>query len=109
MDFALTEDQKVIRETIREFAEAELAPGARERDEKAEFPHEAVTKLGELRFCGICNPTEHGGAGLDHISYVIVLEELARVDASAAVIMSVTNTLAASPILHFGSDEQQKS
>ena len=108
MDFNLTDEQLAIRETVREFAEKEIAPSARERDEKSEFPYEIVKKLGELGMCGIISSPEYGGSGMDFLSYVIIIEELARVDASVAVIMSVTNTLAGFPLRHFGSEEQKK-
>ena len=108
MEFNLTDEQIAIRETVQEFAEKEIAPSARERDEKSEFPYEIVKKLGELGMCGIISSPEYGGSGMDFLSYVIIIEELARVDASVAVIMSVTNTLAGFPLRHFGSEEQKK-
>jgi len=108
MDFNLTDEQIAIRETVREFAEKEIAPSARERDEKSEFPYDIVKKLGKLGMCGIITSPEYGGSGMDFLSYVIIIEELARVDASVAVIMSVTNTLAGFPLRHFGSEEQKK-
>ncbi|MCF7802082.1 MAG: acyl-CoA dehydrogenase [Candidatus Marinimicrobia bacterium] len=105
MDFQLNEEQQMILETIREFAEAEIKPGVRERDEQAEFPTEIVKKLGELGFMGMQVPEAYGGTGLDTISYVIALEEVARVDPSTCVIMSVNNSLFTNPILKFGSEE----
>src|SRR6266571_7126474 len=93
MTFDFTETQLMIRETARKFAEEELAPSASERDEKEEFPHDAVKKLGELGFLGMMVPEEYGGAGLDMISYVLALEEISKVDASCGVIMSVNNSL----------------
>ncbi len=108
MDFRLSDDEVALRETIREFAKKEIAPGARERDEKSEFPFEIIKKLAELGICGICAPPEYGGAGMNFLSYVIIIEELAKVDASVAVIISVTNTLACMPLRVFGTEEQKK-
>jgi len=104
MNFELTEEQKMVRETIRDFAETEIKPGVRERDEKAEFPTEAIKKLGELGFMGMQVPEQYGGTEMDALSYVITLEEVARVDASTCVIMSVNNSLFSNPILQFGSE-----
>ncbi|MCH8287865.1 MAG: acyl-CoA dehydrogenase [Candidatus Marinimicrobia bacterium] len=108
MDFNLSEDHIAIRKTVREFAETEIAPGARERDENSEFPAEIVKKLAQLGMSGVCSPIEYGGSGLDYLSFTIIIEELARVDASVAVIISVTNTLAGFPLKRFGTDEQKK-
>ena len=108
MDFNLSEEHIAIRKTIREFAETEIAPGARERDENSEFPVEIVKELAKLGMTGVCSPIEYGGSGLDYLSFAIIIEELARVDASVSVIISVTNTLAGFPLKRFGSDEQKK-
>jgi alkylation response protein AidB-like acyl-CoA dehydrogenase len=89
MDFELSETQLLIRETARKFAMEELAPSASERDEKEEFPHEAIKKLGELGFMGMMVPEEFGGAGFDTISYVLAMEEISKVDASVGVIASI--------------------
>jgi len=105
MHFELTEEQKMVRETIRDFAEAEIKPGVIERDEKAEFPTEVIQKLGELGFMGMQVPEQYGGIEMDALSYVMALEEVARVDASTCVIMSVNNSLFSNPILRFGSEE----
>ncbi|MCF7827121.1 MAG: acyl-CoA dehydrogenase [Candidatus Marinimicrobia bacterium] len=104
MNFELTEEQKMVRETIRDFAEAEIKPGVMERDEKAEFPTEVIRKLGELGFMGMQVPEVYGGTEMDALSYAITLEEIARVDASTCVIMSVNNSLFSNPILKFGSE-----
>ena len=104
MNFELTEEQKMVRETIREFAEAEIKPGVMERDEKAEFPTEVIQKLAELGFMGMQVPESYGGTEMDALSYAITLEEIARVDASTCVIMSVNNSLFSNPILKFGSE-----
>ncbi len=105
MNFELNEEQNLIRETIREFSETEIKPGVMERDEKAEFPKEVIQKLAELGFMGMQVPEAYGGTGLDTLSYAIALEEVARVDASTCVIMSVNNSLFSNPILKFGSEE----
>jgi len=105
MDFKLTEEQEMVRETIRDFAENEIKPGVAERDEKAEFPTEIIQKLAELGFMGMQVPEAYGGTEMDTLSYVITLEEVARVDASTCVIMSVNNSLFSNPLLKFGSEE----
>lgn len=108
MRYEFTETQQMIQETAREFAEEELAPDADARDEKEEFPHEAVKKMGELGFMGMMVSERYGGAGLDTVSYVLALEEIARVDASACVIMSVNNSLVCWGIETYGSDLQKE-
>ncbi|NQV15877.1 acyl-CoA dehydrogenase [bacterium] len=104
MNFELTDEQKMVRETIRDFSESEIKPGVMERDEKAEFPTEIIKKLGELGFLGMLVPEQYGGTEMDTVSHVIALEEIARVDASTCVIMSVNNSLFSNPILKFGSE-----
>ena len=108
MNFNLSEEEMAIRQTLREFAEKEIAPSARERDEKSEFPFEIIKKLGKLGICGVCASPEYGGAGMSYLSYAIIIEELAKVDASVAVIISVTNTLASIPLRRFGTKEQMR-
>ncbi|MFC1564319.1 acyl-CoA dehydrogenase [candidate division KSB1 bacterium] len=108
MNFDLSEDHLMVRQTVREFAEKELAPGAGERDEKQEYPHEQMKQLGELGFMGVYIPEEYGGAGLDALSFVITVEELARVDASASVIVAVNNSLVCGGLEKFGTEEQKK-
>ena len=103
MNFDLNETQKMIRDTARQFAQDELASSADLRDEKEEFPREAVKKLGELGFMGIMVSEEYGGAGLDTVSYSLAVEEISRVDASCGVIMSVNNSLVCFGINEFGS------
>ena len=93
MNFELNETHKMIRDTARQFAVDELSASADERDEKEIFPSEQIKKLGELGFMGVMVPEEYGGAGLDSLSYVIAMEEISKVDASAGVIMSVNNSL----------------
>ena len=93
MNFQLTEEQKLIQKTTREFADSELAPGAIERDEKKIWPREAINKMAELGFMGIMVDPKWNGGGMDTISYTIAMEEISRADASAGVIMSVNNSL----------------
>ena len=108
MDFNLTEEQKLIQQTAREFANDQLRPGVIKRDENAEFPATQVKMMGELGFMGMMIPEEYGGAGLDTISYCIVLEEIAKADASSAVIMSVNNSLVCQLIKNFGNENQKQ-
>lgn len=104
MQFDLSEDQRMIREAAREFAEKEIKPVAAKLDEEAEFPAEIVAKLGELGFMGMMVPEKYDGAGLDAVSYAMAVEEISRADASTGVIMSVNNSLVCQPILDFGSE-----
>lgn len=108
MNFEFTDTQVMIRETARKFAEEELAPSADERDEKEEFPTEAVKKMGELGFLGMMVSEQYGGAGLDTVSYVLAVEEVSKVDASAGVIMSVNNSLVCWGLETFGSEQQKE-
>jgi alkylation response protein AidB-like acyl-CoA dehydrogenase len=104
MDFRLSEEQEMVRQTAREFAEKELKPGVADRDEKGEFPAEQVKKLAELGFMGMIVSEEYGGAGFDAVTYVTALEELARIDPSTEIICSVNNSLVCYPLEVFGSD-----
>ncbi len=108
MEFSFSETQQLIRETARKFAEEQLAPGTIERDEKEQFPQDAVRAMGELGFMGMMVPEQWGGAGLDTISYVLAMEEISRVDASCGVIMSVNNSLVCYGINQYGTEEQKK-
>jgi len=108
MNFELNETQQMIRDTARKFAEDELAATADERDEKEEFPREAVQKLGELGFMGMMVDEKYGGAGLDTVSYVLAMEEISRVDASVGVIMSVNNSLVTWGLEAYGSEQQKE-
>jgi butyryl-CoA dehydrogenase len=108
MQFDLNEDQRMIREAAREFAEKEIKPVAAKLDEEAEFPAEIVKKLGELGFMGMMVPEEYDGAGMDSVSYAISVEEISRADASTGVTMSVNNSLVCQPLLEFGSEEIKK-
>jgi alkylation response protein AidB-like acyl-CoA dehydrogenase len=108
MNFLLTEEQKMIRKTAREFAINELAPGVVERDEKKIWPREAIQKMGKLGFMGMMTSNQWDGAGMDVISYALAMEEIARVDASASVVMSVNNSLVCYLLEKFGSDFQKE-
>ena len=107
MDFSLSSEQREIQTLAREFAEAEILPNAAVWDREHRFPRELFTKLGELGLMGVCVPEEHGGAGADFVSYVLVLEELSRADAGVGVTVAVHTSAATLPILAFGTDEQQ--
>ena len=109
MDFSFTRAQVLARDIARSFARSELAPFAQEWDEQARFPAEAIAKLGPLGFMGMCIPQEYGGSSMDGVSYVLVIEELASVCASTAIIVSVHNSVGAYPIYLMGSDEQKKN
>ncbi len=108
MDFSLSDHQKLIRDTVRQFMENEVRPGVRQRDRDGRFPTEEVKKIAELGCCGMMTPEEWGGAGLDTISYVLMLEEVARVDAAMATSLGVTNSAVQVPLLGFGNDAQKK-
>ena len=107
MDFKLTEEQIMIQQAARDFAQAELLPGVIERDEHSKFPTEQVKMMADLGFMGMMVDPKYGGAGLDSISYVLAMEEIAKVDASAAVIMSVNNSLVCAGLEKYGSEEQK--
>jgi alkylation response protein AidB-like acyl-CoA dehydrogenase len=107
MDFSLTEEQELIRQSARDFANTELLPGVIERDELQEFPKEQVNKMGALGFMGMMVDPEFGGSGLDTLSYVLVMEELSKIDASSSVIVSVNNSLVCWGLETFGTDAQK--
>ncbi len=108
MNFTLTEEHLMIRDAARNFAQTELLPGVIERDEKQQFPNELVRKMGELGFMGIMVDPKYGGSGMDSISYVLIMEELSKIDASASVIVSVNNSLVCYGIEKYGSEEQKQ-
>ena len=108
MNFQLSEEQLMIQQAARDFAKAELLPGVIERDETSTFPYEAVKKMGELGFLGMMVDPKYGGSGLDSVSYVIAMEEIAKVDASAAVVMSVNNSLVCAGMEKYCSEEQKE-
>jgi alkylation response protein AidB-like acyl-CoA dehydrogenase len=108
MDFQLTEEQLAVQEAAREFARTELHPGVIERDSQAIFPKEQVKKMGELGFLGMMVDPRYNGGGTDTISYVVAMEELSKIDASAAVAMSVNNSLVCWGLEKYGSEEQKQ-
>ena len=107
MNFELSEEHKMIRDAARDFAQAELLPGVIERDETQTFPYEQIKKMGELGFLGMMVSPEYGGGGMDTISYILAMEEISKVDASASVIMSVNNSLVCWGIEKFGNEAQK--
>lgn len=108
VDFALTEDQELLRETVRRFAEERIAPGEAERDREHRFPEGIVAELAELGLLGMLIPEEHGGAGLDPLTYALAIEELSRVSPSVGVTLSVTNSVCGWPVARFGSEELKR-
>jgi alkylation response protein AidB-like acyl-CoA dehydrogenase len=108
MDFSLTEEQIMIRDAARDFARNELLPGVIERDEKQLFPHEQIKKMGELGFLGMMTDPKYGGGGMDTVSYVLAMEEISKIDASASVVMSVNNSLVCWGLEKFGTEEQKQ-
>lgn len=108
MNLELTEEQEMVRNSIREFAENEIAPLASEYDEEEKFPKPQLEGLAELGLLGMIIPEKYGGAGFDSVSYSLALEEIAKADASVAVIVGVTNSVCCYPILSFGTEEQKQ-
>ena len=108
MDFSLNDHQKLIRDTVRQFMETEVRPTVKELEKAERFPAEAIRKLGEMGCCGMLAPEEWGGPGLDTISYVLMLEEVARVFAALATAVGVTNSAVQVPLLGFGSEAQKE-
>lgn len=108
MDFKLTEEQLAVRDAARDFAKNVLLPGVIERDKLAKFPTEEVKQLGELGFLGMMVDPKYGGGGMDTVSYVLAMEEISKVDASCAVIMSVCNSLVAWGLETYGTEEQKQ-
>jgi butyryl-CoA dehydrogenase len=108
MEFSYTEEQLMIKNMLREFAEKEIAPRAKVYDPAGEFPWDIVRKLGELGICGMVIPEQYGGSGSDTISYSLAMEELARVCPSTAVTLSVNNSVFCYPVFRFGTEAQKK-
>ena len=104
----LSEEQRLVQNAARDFAQDEVEPLAKKVDEEHYFPEELVPKLSALGFMGVTVPDEFGGAGLDYVSYALIVEELARACASTSVIVSAHNSLCIWPILKYGTDEQKK-
>ena len=108
MDFALTNDQKMLQDQVRKFAQAELAPQAPELDKTGEFPWQSLKKMAQLGLLGVIVPEQYGGSGFDFVSLAIAIEEISRACASTGVIVAVNNSLTAYPIMQFGSEDQKK-
>ncbi|MEO0113273.1 MAG: acyl-CoA dehydrogenase [candidate division WOR-3 bacterium] len=108
MDFELNENQKLIQDTARRFAQEKIEPIASEIDKTGEFPHEIIKEMAELGLMGMIIPEEYGGAGLDFTSLAITVEEISKASGSVGVIMAVNNSLCAYPILAFGNEQQKK-
>ena len=108
MNFSLTEEQKMVRDAARGFAQTELRPGVIKRDELQEFPDNLVKKMGALGFMGIMVDPKYGGSGMDTISYILIMEELSKIDASASVIVSVNNSLVCYGLQTYGSEDQKE-
>lgn len=108
MDFSLTEEHIMIRDAARDFAQTELLPGVIERDEKQKFPAEQIKKMGELGFLGMMVDPKYGGGGMDTISYVLAMEEISKIDASASVCMSVNNSLVCWGLETYGTEAQKQ-
>jgi butyryl-CoA dehydrogenase len=104
----ITEEQRLLRDTAREFARRELAPHAAAWDREARFPKEALAELGRLGFMGALVPEEYGGAGADHVGYALALEEIAAGDGSVSTILSVHNSVGCMPVLRYGSEDQKQ-
>tara|TARA_Y100000994_G_C15500957_1_gene363456 strand:+ start:63 stop:671 length:609 start_codon:yes stop_codon:yes gene_type:complete len=108
MDFQLSTEQKLIRDSAREFAQTELLPGVIERDENKIFPKEQISKMSEMGFLGMMTDPKYGGGGMDTVSYVLAMEEISKIDASCSVIMSVNNSLVCWGIEKYGSEAQKE-
>jgi alkylation response protein AidB-like acyl-CoA dehydrogenase len=109
MNFEFSEEQVRIRDAVAEFAEAEIAPGVAERERQGRFPKEILARLADMGVLGMMTPEEYGGAGADALSYILAIEELARVCASTAVIVSVNNSVFCYPVSNYGSEEQKRT
>ena len=108
MDFSLSDEQRMVLETARDFAEREVRPRAAAVDAEGRFPRESIAKLAELGFLGIFIPPEYGGSGLDTVSYALIIEELSRACAATGVIVSAHSSLCCYPLLEFGTEEQKQ-
>ncbi|MGB5316562.1 MAG: acyl-CoA dehydrogenase family protein [Robiginitalea sp.] len=108
MDFTLTEEHRMIQQAARDFAQTELLPGVIERDEKQQFPKKQIQQMGELGFMGMMVDPSYGGSGMDTLSYVLVMEELSKVDASSSVVVSVNNSLVCWGLETFGTEAQKE-
>ncbi len=108
MKFNLSEEHIMIQKSARDFAQQELLPGVIERDENQKFPSEEIKKMGEMGFMGMMTSTQYGGGGMDTVSYILAMEEISKIDASASVVMSVNNSLVCWGIEKYGTEEQKQ-
>jgi alkylation response protein AidB-like acyl-CoA dehydrogenase len=108
LNFDLTSEQQLVRDTVREFAESRIAPVAEELDREHRFPYDLIAELGELGLMGMTIPEEYGGAGTDTLSYAIAVEELTRIDSSVAITVAAHHSLGTLPIFYFGTEEQKR-
>ena len=108
MNFDLTQEQQLVRDTVREFAESRIAPVAAELDREHRFPYELIAELAELGLMGMTVPEEYGGAGADTLSYAVAVEELTRIDSSVAITVAAHHSLGTLPIFYFGNEEQKR-
>ena len=108
MDFNLSPEQELLRKSVREFAEGEIAPKVEELDRKEEFSYDITKKMGDMGFFGITVDPKYGGQGMDCLSYIILVEELARIDGSQAATVAAGNSLGIGPIYKFGNEKQKK-
>ncbi|HYY63273.1 MAG TPA: acyl-CoA dehydrogenase family protein [Gaiellaceae bacterium] len=108
MNFDLTREQRLVRDTVREFAESRIAPVAAELDREHRFPYDLIAELAELGLMGMTVPEEYGGAGADTVSYAIAVEELTRIDSSVAITVAAHHSLGTLPIFYFGTEEQKQ-
>ena len=108
MDFSLSMEQEILRKSVRDFAEKEIKPVARELDEKEEFSYDTMRKMGELGLFGMFVSEKYGGQGMDYVSYIIATEEIARVDGSHAATVAAGNSLGIGPLYYFGNEEQKQ-
>ena len=109
MDFELSEEQRLLQQTIREFAWTRIRPGASERDESGRFPHELIPEMAKLGLFGVMIPETYGGAGLNCLNLALIIEELARVDGSVALIVASHNSLCTGHIHAFGSEDRKST
>src|SRR5256884_4662 len=108
MDFSLNDHQRLIRDTVRQFMETEVRPFVKDWEKQEKFPAEAIQKLGEMGCCGMLTPEEWGGPGLDTVSYVLMLEEVARVHTAMSTAIGVTNSAVQAPLVMFGNEAQKR-
>src|SRR5207249_1692120 len=108
LEYRFTEEQESIRRTVREFAETRIRPRVMEYDESQQFPMPIIKELGDMGMLGILVPENYGGAGLGYVEYVIVIEELSRVDGSVGLSIAAHNSLCTGHLYHFGTEEQRQ-